>query len=714
MSSTISSSLASLSTNATGNATTGSTASASTPNTGNLANTSAQGTLASAGIGSGLNVSQLVSQLMSVAQAPVTLYNQQIASYQTELSAYGQLSAATYAFQTALGGLTSASGFQALTATPSNTTVMTATADQTAKPGNYAVNVSQLAQAQTLVAAGQTSTSAAIGTGASTQISFQFGAISGGSVTNGTYSGAAFTQDSTKGGGSVTIDSSNNSLQGIADAINKAGVGVTASLVNDGSGTPWRLSLSSTQSGAHSAMKISVSGDPALQSLLGEDPAGTQNLTQTQAAQSAALTVNGLAINSDSNSVSQAIAGVKLNLTGTGASTVTVAQDNSAATTNVQAFVQAYNTLQSTVSTLAAPGGGTGTAGPLAGQFNVEQVQTQLRRTLSGTMTDVNGNSGTLADVGITFQKDGSLALDSTKLASVLSANPGEVASLFAQNAVASDSGVKFVSAPPGAAAGKYAITVGAMATQGSLTGSAAASTTITAGSNDGLTLVIDGVTASLTLPAGTYTPATLASAVQGAINGNATFSKAGVSATVSQTNGVLGMTSTSYGGHSFVSAAGSAVTSLLGGAPATKQGTDISGTINGLPARGSGQTLIGLTGSSVDGISVQVTSGSSGARGSLALSQGFANVLNGLAGSFNGAAGLITGATNTLNSEITSTNNEITRVNQQLSLLQATYTAQFTALDTTIASLNSTQSYLTGQFNSLASTTSYIYSNAR
>ena len=717
MATTISGSLSTLSNNASSNASTGSSAAASssvTGNTGNLANTSSQGALASAGIGSGLNVSQLVGQLMSVAQAPVNLLNNKISSYQTELSAYGQLSAASYAFQTALGGLTSKAGFQTMSATASAPAVLSATASATAQVGSLSVNVSQLAQPQTLVAAGQASTTAPIGAGGTTTISFQFGAITGGSVTNGTYTGATFSQDINRGSGSITIDSSDNSLQGIANAINKAGLGVAASIVNDGSNTPWRLSLTSTSAGAHSAMKINVSGDPALQSLLGQDPAGTQALTQTQAAQSAALTVNGLAITSDSNTVNNAIAGVKLNLTGTGASTLTVAQDNTSIASNVQSFVTAYNTLQASVSAMAAPGGTAGAAGPLAGQFNVQQVQTQLRRALGASMVDASGANATLADIGITFQKDGTLALDNTKLNQVLTTKPGEVASLFAQNATTTDNQIQFVNAASTTRAGTYSVRVASLATQGVLTGAAAANTTITAGSNDALSLMLDGVAASVTIPAGTYTADGLATAVQSAINGSSTLTNAGVSVAVAQNNGVLSITSASYGSDSFVSVSGTAASGLMGGSPTLVQGTDVSGTINGQPARGTGQTLIGIPGSDVDGLSVQVLGGSVGARGTISLSQGFANSLNSLAASFNSANGLLTNATNTINADITSTNAQITRLNQQLSLLQATYQAQFSALDTTIASLNSTQSYLTGQLNSLASTTSYIFSNAK
>lgn len=707
------------------NASTGSS-SASAPATGSAGTTSSSanplnsyatssnsGTLSSLGIGSGLNSNALISSLMSVAQAPITAVNNQIGGYQAEISAYGQLSGATYSFQVALGGLTSASAFQATAGTPSNTAVLSATTDSTAVAGNYSINVTALAQPETLVAAGQASQTASIGSGASTTLTFQFGTLSGGTAASGKYSGATFTQSAARPGGSVTINSSDNSLQGIASAINSANLGVSASIVNDGSGTPYRLSLSSSTTGAAGAMKISVNGDPALQALLGQDPAGTQNLTETQAAQDANLTVNGLAITSPTNTVPNTLTGTTLNLTGTGTTSLVVSQNTTAIQTNVQAFVTAYNTLDSTINTLTAAGVGGAAGGPLAGQFSALQTQSQLRQALNTTMFDAAGKSATLADIGITFQKDGSLALDTTKLSSAMAANSNEVGSLFAQNAVTSDSLVSFLSAGSGAAAGKYNINVGAMATQGVLTGASNAGSTITAGVNDGLDVVVDGVSASVTLPAGTYTATTLATAVQSAINGAPNLSKAGVSVSVAQNNGVLSVTSASYGSNSFVSLGGNAAGNLIGTGPTGKNGTDITGTINGQPATGSGQILTGLAGSAVDGVKLKVTGGSSGSRGNLSLSQGFANVLNNLATQFNSPTGLISTATNALNSNVTDDQNQVTRLNSQLTLLQAQYQAEFTQLDTLMSSLNATQSYLTNQLNSLASTTAYIYSGS-
>ncbi|HEV7856406.1 MAG TPA: flagellar cap protein FliD N-terminal domain-containing protein, partial [Herminiimonas sp.] len=177
------------------------------------------GSVSSPGIGSGLDVDGTISKLMAVESQPLTTLALKEASYQQSLSAYGNLSSSLSAFQTAMANLGSASAFQSLKTSVGDSTVLSATANTNAVGGSYQVNVTQLAQAQILSTAGQINSSAAIGSGASTTVSFSFGSVTGGTLTNGTYSGATFAQDASQASGSVTIDSSNNSLQGIRDAI---------------------------------------------------------------------------------------------------------------------------------------------------------------------------------------------------------------------------------------------------------------------------------------------------------------------------------------------------------------------------------------------------------------------------------------------------------------------------------------------------------------
>ncbi|MDP2028145.1 MAG: flagellar filament capping protein FliD [Thiobacillus sp.] len=379
-----------------------------------------------------LDVPSLVSQLMAVERQPIDKLNAKIASYETKISSFGTLSSLVSGFQTAAKNLNT--GLQKLASTPSDPSVLSATAGTTAVPGNYAVSVSQLAQSQNLVAAGQASSTAAIGDGTATTVTFDLGTISGGTLTNGIYSGAAFTSNGS-GSASITIDGSNNSLEGIRDAINAAAMGVTATIVNDGSGTPYRLALSSSSSGVSNSMEITTSGgDGSIGSLLAYNPEGTQNLTQTLAAQNAQLTVNGIAITSASNTVSEAIQGVTLslkNITSTPAS-LTVARDTTAINTAAATFVDAYNALASQIKSRSAYGTTTAAGGSLAGDGTLRLMQDQLRGIL---MTPASGGTlTTLGQVGIAFQKDGSLLLDSSKLNSAMAANFSDVTNLFSSS----------------------------------------------------------------------------------------------------------------------------------------------------------------------------------------------------------------------------------------------------------------------------------------
>ncbi len=379
-----------------------------------------------------LDVPALVSQLMAVERRPIDTLNARVSSYETKISSYGTLSSLVSSFQTAAKTLNT--NLQKVAATPSDASLLSASAGSTAVPGTYTVNVSKLAQSQNLVAAGQASSTAAIGNGTATTVTFDLGTISGGTLTNGIYSGATFTSNGS-GTKSITIDGTNNTLEGIRDAINSAAAGVTATIVNDGSGTPYRLALTSTSSGASNSFKITTSGgDGTIDSLLGYDPEGTQNLTQTLAAQNADLTVNGIAITSASNTVSEAIQGVTLTLKNTTAapSSLTVARDSTAINTAASGFVEAYNSLASQIKSRSAYGSDAKTAGTLAGDGTLRTMQDQLRSIFN---TPASGGTLTsLAQVGISFQKDGSLLLDSSKLDSAISTDFSDVTNLFSSS----------------------------------------------------------------------------------------------------------------------------------------------------------------------------------------------------------------------------------------------------------------------------------------
>ena len=244
---------------------------------------------------------------------------------------------------------------------------------------------------------------------------------------------------------------------------------------------PTGWSLQSAAGGSAASLRIGVSGDATLDSLFAYDPAGTQNLTQTVAAQDANLTVNGVAITSGSNTLADAIQGVTLSLAKVGTTTVTIGRDPAAAQLAAQGFVKAYNDLNTLLHNLTRFDAENDGSGALVGDSAARTIQSQLRNALSSALAGGNGNTlRVLSQVGMSFQKDGSLALDSGKLSQALASDPAGVARLFASGGAASDSLVKVVGlwlrrrCP---AAMRVEITQ--LATRGQLVGSTAAALTI-------------------------------------------------------------------------------------------------------------------------------------------------------------------------------------------------------------------------------------------
>ncbi|MFM2407908.1 MAG: hypothetical protein RL358_650 [Pseudomonadota bacterium] len=385
-------------------------------------------TTSSTASNTGFDVNSIVSGLMSLERRPITALNTKVTAQQAKISALGMIKSQMVSFQAAAKSLgnTSGSNFNAFQSTSSNTGIATA-ADNTAVAGTYAVSVSSLAQAQNLVATGLASSTSAIGTGAATTVSFDMGSISGGTFAAGAYSGATFTSNAA-GIKSITIDSTNNTLAGIRDAINAGNLGVTASIVNDGSATPNRLTLTSNATGISNSIKITTAGgDGSINALLANDPAAVQQLSQTVAAQNANFTVNGIAVSKTSNTVTNAIQGVTLTLSQvtTSPATLLVSRDTAAASKAISGLVTAYNSLYGAMKNSSAYKSGSA----LEGEASLRSLQTQMRTIAGGAAT--GGVASTLADVGISFQADGTMLLDNTKLNTTINNNFADVANLF-------------------------------------------------------------------------------------------------------------------------------------------------------------------------------------------------------------------------------------------------------------------------------------------
>lgn len=656
--------------------------------------------ISSPGVGSNLDVNSIVTQLMAIERRPLTQLDTREVSFQARLSAFGSIRGALSQFQGAMSGLAVTSRFQGLTANSSNTAAVSASASSRATAGSYSVEVSALAQSQRLVAAGQPSSSASLGTGT---ITFDLGTISGGSLddVSGQYTGAAFAS-SGSAVRTVTIAPGSSTLTGIRDAINAAGAGVTASIVNDGSSSPFRLVLSVDQPGAANSLKVTVDGDAGLQDLLAQDPAGTQRLAQTSAAQNAAFRINGVAITSASNTVTDALEGVSLSLSAvtTGPPlTVTIARDTGSIQSAADTFVKAYNDLYRTLGQLSAYNAETRSGAVLTGDPAVRTLQNQLRGIFNQALVGLSPELRTMSDIGISFQRDGTLALDASKLSRAISAYPDRIAGLFAPLGSSADSLVAFASAGPGLAAGTYALSVSRLATRGAGEGAAAAALNITAGVNDTLDLTVDDTTVSVTLTAGIYAnAAALAAELQGRINGLPAMAAAGSGVQVSESAGALTVTSNRYGTQSKVDLfAGNALADLFGGAPTRADGVDVAGTIGGIDATGSGQTL-----TSASGLAVNIFGGALGERAAIAYTVGFASQLSAFASAQLGADGLLAGRTDGITRSIAGLTDQRTAIARRLEGVEQRLRAQFGALDVLVSNLTQTSNFLTQQLAAL------------
>lgn len=660
--------------------------------------------LSSAGIGSGLDVNSIVTQLMSLEQRPLTALTTKQSDYKAKLSAFGTIQSGISSFQTTLKKLSDPKNLQITKATAADATVLGTSGGAGAVPGDYSIEVSKLAQSQKLASAGQLNAQAVVGTGT---LTFDFGTISGGTLgTDGKYVGAGFTSNGA-GSKQVTIDSSHNTLDGIRDAINAANIGITASVINDGSSTPYRLAFSNSQTGEASSMKISVSGDAALGNLLNHDPSGSQALTQTVAAQNAELKVDGLAISKASNTISDVVPGVTLTLKKTNAGSPTnlsVTRDTDTVKANVQEFVDGYNKLTASLKNLSSYDIASKKGAALYGDSSVRSMLGQLRGMVTGTLTGGASSLTRLSDAGISYQADGTLKLDSTKLQKVIDTQFDQLPGLFAASGASSDSQVSYVGSTAKTQSGSYALTVGQLATQGSQTGSAAAGLDYGA-PNNALQVSLDGLNASISLKNGSYASTSeLVSDLQTRINGNSTFSQAGSAVTVSvDASGVLNLISNRYGSSSSITLGGAAASLLLGGTGSATTGQALTGTINGVAAISIGQTLTGASGNAAEGLKVSVSNGSTGARGNVQYSQGFAYQLDQLASSFLGENGAISMRTDGINSALKKLDSDKLTLEAKLSRIQKQYQDQFTKLDTTMSSMNSTSAYLTSQLTALA-----------
>ena len=386
-----------------------------------MALTSATATISSAGIGSGLDVNNIVTQLMAVERQPLTKLQTTSATLQTQLSAFGQLQSAVSALHDAAAPLFNADSFAATSSSSSDPNGVSAATTTKAVPGTYSVSVSALSASQALVSAGGqfAASTDVVGTGS---LTITLGAWSAGQT--------AFTPKAGATAITIPIGASENTLAGIRDKINAVNAGVSASLVTDANGT--RIALSSSASGLENGFRVTVTDDDlghvdalGLSRLAFDPPGGAAQLSLAQSAANTAATINGIAVSSSGNTLVNVVDGMTFSLSKvtTAPVTVNVTRNTDSIKTQLTKFVAAYNQLNQFLAEATKYDAGTKRAALLQGDGTTVGIQNQLHSLLSQA-SGASTTFSTLSSLGVQLQKDGTLKVDDAKLTTALTNLP--------------------------------------------------------------------------------------------------------------------------------------------------------------------------------------------------------------------------------------------------------------------------------------------------
>lgn len=370
------------------------------------------GTIITSGIGSGLDITSLVSQLVQAeGQATQVRLDVKEAEAQGKLSALGTLRSALAELKSAIEALRDIDDFRGRSVAASSDSYISASATTAAIPGSYSIEVERLAMAHRLASQALADQDTVVGTGTLTL----------------TVGGQAF---------AVEIDDSNNTVVGIATAINEAtsNTGVSATVINGVDGA--RLVLSATQTGASDSITVTQAGGDGGLDILVYDPGTLTNLTEIQAAQDARVLINSFAVEGSTNTISGAISGVDIALLATNAvgetTEITIDYDQSGGRKALETLVASYNKLADSVAKLASYDVETGTAGPLFGDAGLRNVVFQLRRELNDSVGGLSGPFSIIQQVGIETGLDGKLSIDAERLDAAFAQDFDAVGELFA------------------------------------------------------------------------------------------------------------------------------------------------------------------------------------------------------------------------------------------------------------------------------------------
>jgi flagellar hook-associated protein 2 len=647
------------------------------------------------GLISGVDTASLIDAIIAQDRAPAVRMEAQetsIKNQQTTITAYrtalGNLEAATTALQDG-----SAFGGTSVTSQASGTVqVATATGTPGAVAGQYQVQVSTLAAAEKL--------------GSSTALD----------ATTPLGHAGTFTIN----GQSVTMSAA-DTLATLRDQINAlnsgtSATGVSASILTV-SATDSRLVLTSAKTGEAGATLADTTGT-ALQSL------GFLDNTETKLAgailapgSDAHFTIDNIAFTRTSNTVADAIEGLTVNLVAAQAgatSTLTVARDSGAATQAMQTFVTAYNAViqfvqaQGTVTSGTNSTGAATTSTPaLYGDSLIRSIRSGLPQAMLQTVFGAPTDLATAASVGLSLSRDGTISLDSDKFTAAFTTRLSDVQQLFGETLSATSPDVSFVSSGAAQGGGTYAVNITQAATVGALSTSGFSGTYDAGATPDTLTLndTQNGSSAQVQLTTG-MTTADIVAAIQSAITTN------GLAIDVGTNGNDITLTHQNYGstaGLSYgVTGLGDGASEAFG-ASGSASGTNVMGTIGGYAATGSGQTLVGNSGSPVAGLTLRYAGATTGAAGDITLGVGTMTSMKRLLDNYiNSGSGLLDQRADALSTRNDTLVQRVADIDTALARERLTLVAKYAAMEAAIASLRQSVSSLLGnQSNSSTSSNS-------
>lgn len=380
--------------------------------------------------GTGLDTNAIISAIVNAEIAPVSSrLDRQERDSNITLSSLGALNASLESVETALASLTNGSSFDARSITTPD--AVTVTQSGSAPAGRYSMTITDLAQAQSLYSDSFSSATSVIGEGT---LTISLGSPSYVSGSSGAYS--AFAQTSTV---DIIIDSSNNSVSGVRDAINSADIGVTASLLLDGDQV--RLVVTADDSGAENAISISVADSDGgntdssglSQLSYGLSGAHVGNLSESRVAQDASFTLNGIPLASSTNTIVGLVDGLDFTLNATTAEAIDISVEKNrlSMVDDIKNFVEVYNAFQSSLAASMSYDEVQG-AGVFQGDSMMRQLSSSMRSALTDTVSGLSSDFELLSSLGIAADRFGQLSIDEAELMEALASDTAAVQAFFA------------------------------------------------------------------------------------------------------------------------------------------------------------------------------------------------------------------------------------------------------------------------------------------